>query len=147
MIRPTQSYETGVVLRMQAIDLWRKRNILEVQCEVKRPKFVRTDPSAAPFIIDDLHYIQKVGVFVTTSAIVFIVRAAMDRKNMEETLAWRRLTQWMAAAQLRLLLVFPLKFIADAVQQLHVALLRVLLQSGDERPAHCSSSLPGNVRI
>ena len=43
-------------------------------------------------------------------------------------------TQRMATAQLRLLRVFTLQFITDTVQQLHVALLGVLLERGDKCP-------------
>ena len=47
----------------------------------------------------------------------------------------------MTAAQLRLLGIFGFQFISDAVQQLDVALLGVLLQGGDEGPAHCAGGL------
>lgn len=43
-------------------------------------------------------------------------------------------TQWMATAQLRLLRVLALQLIADAIQQLHVTLLRILLEGRDEGP-------------
>jgi len=42
----------------------------------------------------------------------------------------------MATAQLRLLLVLALKLISDAVEQLHVALIGVLLQASNEGPGH-----------
>ena len=45
-----------------------------------------------------------------------------------------RLTQGMTTAQLGLLGVLAGKLISDAVEELHVALLRVLLQGGDECP-------------
>ncbi len=45
-----------------------------------------------------------------------------------------KLTQWMAARELRFLRVLRLQHIANAVEQLHVALLRVLLESRDESP-------------
>jgi hypothetical protein len=47
----------------------------------------------------------------------------------------------MTARQLRLLLIFGLKDIADAVQQLDIALPWVLSESGDEGPGHGSRSL------
>lgn len=50
----------------------------------------------------------------------------------------------MAAAQLRLLCVLALELVADAVQQLHVTLLGVLLQGSDKRPGHSPSSLPSD---
>lgn len=53
----------------------------------------------------------------------------------------------MAAAQLRLLGILPLQFLPDAVQQLHVALLRVLLQRRDESPRHGARGLARDVRI
>ena len=53
----------------------------------------------------------------------------------------------MAAAQLRLLRVFALQLVSDAVQQLHVALLRILLQGGNEGPRHGACGLAGNVRV
>jgi hypothetical protein len=58
-----------------------------------------------------------------------------------------RLTQRMTAAQLRLLLVLALELISDAVEQLHVALVRVLLQAGDEGPGHgtCGFATDGSV--
>jgi hypothetical protein len=40
--------------------------------------------------------------------------------------------QRVAAAQLWLLVVFAFELVANAVQELHVALLRVLLEGGDE---------------
>ena len=53
----------------------------------------------------------------------------------------------MAAAQLRLLRIFRFQLFADAVQQLHVALLRVSLESIDEGPGHSTRSLTGNLGI
>lgn len=43
-------------------------------------------------------------------------------------------TKWMTAAKLRLLRILVLELRANAVEQLHVALLRILLESGDESP-------------
>ena len=57
------------------------------------------------------------------------------------------LTQWMAAGELRLLRVFGSELVTDAVQQLDVALLGVLLHSGDEGPGHGAGSLCGNSCI
>lgn len=57
------------------------------------------------------------------------------------------LTKRMAAAQLRLLLVFPFELFADAVEQLHVALLRVLFQRRDERVRHGARSLATNLSV
>jgi hypothetical protein len=57
------------------------------------------------------------------------------------------LTQWMAARELRLLGVFGSKLVTDAVQQLDVALLGVLLHSGDEGPGHGTGGLCGNSCI
>lgn len=50
----------------------------------------------------------------------------------------------MAAAQLRLLCVLALELVADAVQELHVTLLGVLLQGSDKRPGHSPGSLPSD---
>lgn len=50
----------------------------------------------------------------------------------------------MAAAQLRLLCVLALELVADAIQELDVTLLRVLLQGSDKRPGHSPGSLPTN---
>lgn len=50
----------------------------------------------------------------------------------------------MAAAQLRLLCILALEFVADAVKQLHVALLGILLQGSDKGPGHSPSSLAGD---
>ena len=54
------------------------------------------------------------------------------------------LTQRMAAAQLRLLCVLALELVADAIQELDVTLLRVLLQGSDKRPGHSPGSFPSN---
>lgn len=53
----------------------------------------------------------------------------------------------MATAQLWLLCVFAFQLVTDAVQQLHVTLLRVLLQSRNKRPRHGTSSLAPNLGI
>lgn len=53
----------------------------------------------------------------------------------------------MATAQLWLLCVFALQLVADAIQQLHVALLWVLLQSRNKRPGHGASGLTPDLSI
>lgn len=53
----------------------------------------------------------------------------------------------MTATQLRLLRVLALQLVPDAVQQLHIALLRILLQSGDESPRHGARGLSSNLGI
>lgn len=53
----------------------------------------------------------------------------------------------MAAAQLRLLCILALELVADAVQQLHVALLGILLQGSDKRPGHSPSSLASDICV
>ena len=58
-----------------------------------------------------------------------------------------RLTQWVTATQLRLLRVFALKLISNAVQQLNVALIRVLLQAGDEGPRHSACGFAGDRSV
>ena len=50
-------------------------------------------------------------------------------------------TKRMTARKLRLLRVSLCKFIANTVEQLYVALLWILLECGDERPRHGTSSL------
>lgn len=50
----------------------------------------------------------------------------------------------MAARELRPLGVFAGELVADAVEELDVALLRVLLQGGDEGPGHGAGCLGGN---
>lgn len=57
------------------------------------------------------------------------------------------LTQWMAARELRFLRIFGREFVTDAVQQLDVALLGILLHGGDEGPRHGASGLCGNSCI
>lgn len=52
-----------------------------------------------------------------------------------------KLTKGMTAGELRLLCVFCSELVSDAVEQLHVALLRILLESRDKRPRHGTSSL------
>lgn len=54
------------------------------------------------------------------------------------------LTQWVAAAKLRLLGVFRCELVTDAIEQLYVALLGVLLHSSDESPRHSTCSLSGD---
>ena len=53
----------------------------------------------------------------------------------------------MAAAQLRLLGVLALELLTDAVEQLDVALLRVLLEGGDEGPGHGARGLAGDLGV
>ena len=55
-----------------------------------------------------------------------------------------RPTQRMAATQLRLLRILASQLVSDAIQQLNIALLRVLLQCGDKSPRHCARSLSAN---
>ena len=47
----------------------------------------------------------------------------------------------MTATELRLLRVPALQLVANTVEQLYVALLWILLECGDERPRHGTSSL------
>jgi len=68
------------------------------------------------------------------SDIVLINITGWKKKTLETEVKF--LTQWVAAAQLRLLSVFCSKFIGNAIQQLDVALLRVLLYRCDEGPGH-----------
>lgn len=53
----------------------------------------------------------------------------------------------MTAAKLRLLRVLGLELFTDAVEQLNVALLRVLLEGGDESPGHGSGGLASDVCV
>ncbi len=53
----------------------------------------------------------------------------------------------MATAQLRLLRVLALQLITDVVEQLHVALLWILLERRDEGPGHSTGGLPSDVRV
>jgi len=53
----------------------------------------------------------------------------------------------MTAAQLRLLLVFAFQLLSDAVEQLYVALVWILLQAGNESPRHGSRSLTSDIRV
>jgi hypothetical protein len=59
----------------------------------------------------------------------------------------RVLTQGVTAAQLWLLLILALQLISDAVEQLHVALVRVLLQTRNEGPGHgaCGFAADGSI--
>jgi hypothetical protein len=57
------------------------------------------------------------------------------------------LTQRMTAAQLWLLAVLALELVANAVQQLDIALIRVLLQARQESIGHGTRSLVGNRSI
>lgn len=53
-------------------------------------------------------------------------------------------TDWMTAGELRLLRVLSLEHVADAVEQLHVALLGVRLDGRDESPGHGACGLGRN---
>jgi len=57
------------------------------------------------------------------------------------------LTERMTTRKLRLLGVAGLQLIADAVEQLDVALLRVLLKGGNEGPGHGASCLGSDGRV
>lgn len=61
------------------------------------------------------------------------------------TVVW--LTKRMAARKLGPLAVFAGELVADAVEELDVALLRVLLQGRDEGPRHGAGCLGGNGRV
>jgi hypothetical protein len=58
-----------------------------------------------------------------------------------------RRTQRMTAAQLRLLLILALELFANAVEQLDVALIRVLAQTRDEGPGHGARGFAANRRV
>jgi hypothetical protein len=53
-------------------------------------------------------------------------------------------TQRMTAAQLRLLLILALELVTNAVEQLHIALVRVLAERRDERPRHGACRFTSN---
>lgn len=53
----------------------------------------------------------------------------------------------MAATQLRLLAIFGRKLITNTIEQLNIALLRVLAKSSNESPRHSTSSLASNLSI
>lgn len=53
----------------------------------------------------------------------------------------------MTTAQLRLLRILCLQLIPNTIKQLHIALLRILLHSRDERPAHRPRRLRRNRRV
>lgn len=56
-------------------------------------------------------------------------------------------TKRMATAQLWLLRVLALQVVANAVEQLDVTLLRVLLERVDKGPRHGSSSLASDIGV
>lgn len=58
-----------------------------------------------------------------------------------------KLTKRVATGELRLLCVFCSQFVSDAVEQLNVALLRVLLESRNERPRHGASGLRSDSSV
>ena len=60
---------------------------------------------------------------------------------------WVPLTQRVATGKLRPLCVFGGELVTNAVQQLNVALLRILLQRGNEGPRHGTSCLRSNRGI
>ena len=53
----------------------------------------------------------------------------------------------MTAAQLRFLRIFLLQILPDGIKQLHITLLRILLEGRDERPTHRPRRLAANIRI
>lgn len=53
----------------------------------------------------------------------------------------------MTTTQLGFLGISTLQFIANTVQQLHITLVRILLQCGDESPTHGSGRLTSDIRI
>ena len=57
------------------------------------------------------------------------------------------LTQRVTTAQLGFLVVLALELVADAVQQLDVALVGVLAQGGDEGPTHCARGLAADAGV
>lgn len=84
-----------------------------------------------------LHNVKQVGIYQNSQSGV-----------LNEGIGNRReLTQRMTATQLRLLTVLALQLITNAVQQLHIALIRILLKRVDESPRHGASRLAGDVCI
>lgn len=59
----------------------------------------------------------------------------------------RKRTDWVTAGELRLLRILSLQHVADAVEQLHVALLGVRLDGRDEGPGHGTRGLGCNGRV
>lgn len=57
------------------------------------------------------------------------------------------LTKRVTAAQLRFLRILGRQLVTNAVEQLHVALLRVLLERGDERPGHGAGGLTADGSV
>lgn len=57
------------------------------------------------------------------------------------------LTKRVAAGKLRLLSIFCSQFVSDAVEQLDVALLRVLLESRNKGPGHGTSGLRSDSSV
>ena len=53
----------------------------------------------------------------------------------------------MTRAQLRFLRVSAGEFVPDTIQQLHVTLVRILLERCDKRPAHGAGCLAANIGI
>ncbi len=88
---------------------------------------------------DYLHYEEKVGVY---QYLLVFSNSTETRRSRRE-----RLTQWVTAAQLRLLGVLGGKLVTNTVQKLNVALLRILLHGSDESPRHSTSSLSGDCSI
>ena len=83
-------------------------------------------------------------IYMTNRRLVSVARSlALD----SEGFGWRRRTQWVAAGKLRLLRVLGGKLISNAVEQLDVALLRVLLHRGDESPGHSARGLSSDRGI
>ncbi len=88
---------------------------------------------------DYLHYEEKVGVYYSLLVSVNNIEMIMEGRE--------RLTQWVTAAQLRLLTVLGGKLVTNAVEKLNVALLWVLLHSSNESPRHSTSSLSSDCCI
>lgn len=80
------------------------------------------------------HHVQQVGVYEKLA--LYSV--------WNET---RLLTQWVRATQLWLLRILASQLVPNTVQELHIALMWVLLQGCDEGPAHGAGSLTSNTRV
>jgi hypothetical protein len=83
--------------------------------------YSRIDASEASVVLSTL---QKVSWYLCN-------KVSATQPNQRDII---KLTERMAAAQLWLLCIFSGKLVSDAVKELDVALLRILLHGGDKSP-------------
>ncbi len=118
--------------------------------EASPPKKIRPQPSEVLFLHFKSSQVynrsvplqsKKCNIYITNRRSVSAVGLVWTRS---ECCYKKGLTKRMTTGKLWFLGISCLQLIPDPVQQLHVTLLWVLLQSSDESPGHGTSGLRGN---